>query len=94
LPIVPGSAPLRLITDAALSPDGKHLAVRTYAQVYIFRTTSTGLVDHRIAPSVCNIVSLGEAQGEGVTWADSRGRLVFTSEGANAPLHLASCPLP
>jgi len=94
LPIVPGSAPLRVITDAALSPDGKHLAVRTYAQVYLFATTPTGLVDHRTPPSVCNIVPLGEAQGEGVTWADSRGRLVFTSEGVNAPLHLATCPLP
>ena len=94
LPIVPGSAPLRLITDAALSPDSKHVAVRTYAQVYIFATLPSGLVDHRVAPSVCNIVALGEAQGEGVTWADSRGRLVFTSEGADAPLHLATCPLP
>ena len=38
LPIVPGSAPLRLITDAALSPDAKHLAVRTYAQLFVFAT--------------------------------------------------------
>lgn len=95
LPIVPGSAPLRLITDAALSPDAKHLAVRTYAQVYVFATDqATGLVNHAIAPSVCNIVPLGEPQGEGVTWADSRGRLVFTSEGRGVPLHLATCPLP
>lgn len=94
LPIVPGSAPLRLITDAALSPDAKHLAVRTYAQVYVFATDpATGLVNHAIRPSVCNIVPLGEPQGEGVTWADSRGRLVFTSEGRNVPLHLATCPL-
>jgi hypothetical protein len=33
LPIVPGSAPRRQITDAALSPDGRRLAVRTYAEV-------------------------------------------------------------
>src|SRR5689334_20834317 len=32
LAIVPGSAPLRLITDASLSPDAHVLAVRTYAQ--------------------------------------------------------------
>jgi hypothetical protein len=94
LPIVPGSAPLRLITDAALSLDAKHLAVRTYAQLFVFATAPTGLVDHRVAPSVCNIVPLGEAQGEGVTWADSRGRFVFTSEGVKSPLHLATCPLP
>jgi hypothetical protein len=95
LEIVPGSAPLRVITDAALSPDGKHLAVRTYMQVYVFATDSaTGRVDHRVAPSVCNVVSLGEAQGEGITWADDRGRLVLTSEGRTSPLELATCPLP
>jgi hypothetical protein len=95
LPIVPGSAPLRSITDAALSPDAKHVAVRTYAQTYIFRTDSvTGRVDHRVAPAVCNIVPLNEAQGEGVTWIDNEGRLAFTSEGKRAPLHLGTCPLP
>jgi hypothetical protein len=94
LPIVPGSAPLRVITDAALSPDAKHLAVRTYAQLFVFSTVPTGLVDHRVPPSVCNIVALGEPQGEGVTWADNRGRFAFTSEGHKVPLMLANCPVP
>lgn len=95
LPIVPGSAALRLITDAALSPDAKHLAVRTYAQVFIFATDpATGLVNHAVPAAVCNIVPLGEPQGEGVTWADNRGRLVFTSEGRKVPLHIATCPVP
>jgi hypothetical protein len=94
LPIVPGSAPLRLITDAALSPDAKHVAMRTYAQLFVFATLPSGLVDHRVPPSVCNIVPLGEPQGEGVTWADNRGRFVFTSEGRRVPLMLATCPLP
>lgn len=95
LDIVPGSAPLRTITDAALSPDGRHLAVRTYMQLYVFATDSvTGRVDHAIAPSVCNLVSVDEAQGEGVTWADNSGRLVLTSEGRDSPLDLVNCPLP
>jgi hypothetical protein len=95
LPIVPGSAPLRTITDASLAPDGRHLAVRTYTQVYIFATDLlTARVNHTIAPAVCNIVTLGEPQGEGVTWASSTGRLVFSSEGHGAPLHIATCPLP
>lgn len=95
LPVVPGSAPLRLITDASLAPDGRHLAVRTYTQVYIFATdAASGAVNHAVAASVCNVTSLGEPQGEGVTWADSRGRLVFTSEGVNQPLRLATCPVP
>jgi len=95
LPIVPGSAPFRLITDAALSPDAKHLAVRTYAQVYIFATDSlTGAIDHAVAPSVCDVTTLSEYQGEGVSWANNTGRLIFTSEGKKAPLHIADCPLP
>lgn len=95
LPIVPGSAALRLITDASLAPDGHHLAVRTYAQVYVFATDSlTGRVNHDVAPGVCNIVPLGEPQGEGITWANARGRFVFTSEGRATPLLIADCPLP
>ena len=54
----------------------------------------TGRVDHSVRPTVCNIVPLDEMQGEGVTWVDDAGRLAFTSEGREAPLHLASCPLP
>jgi hypothetical protein len=95
LPIVPGSAPLRQITDASLAPDGKHIAVRTYGQVFIFATDSiTGGVDHSVAPSVCDVTGLNEAQGEGVTWANARGRLVFTSEGRRAPLNIADCSVP
>jgi hypothetical protein len=92
LPIIPGSIPFRVVTDASLAPDARHIAVRTYAQVYIFAADSvTGAVNHSIAPSVCDLMPLGEPQGEGVTWANARGRLVFTSEGRRAPLHLGDC---
>jgi hypothetical protein len=95
LPIVPGSALLRLVTDAGLSPDGRHLAVRTYTEAYIFATNATtGRVDHAVAPFVCDLVPLGEGQGEGITWGDARGRLVFTSEGKVPQLQLGSCRLP
>jgi hypothetical protein len=95
LSIVPGSQPLRTITDASLSPDGKHLAVRTYGELYIYATDSaTGRVRRATAPSVCDVTSLAERQGEGVTWARSDGRFVFSSEGRGAPLHLANCPVP
>jgi hypothetical protein len=95
LPIVPGSSLLRLITDASLAPDGRHVAVRTYSQVYLFASDPlSGSIVHSVAPAVCNITSLGEAQGEGVTWATSAGRLVFTSEGQTEPIRLANCSLP
>lgn len=93
--IVPGSQPLRTITDASLSADGKHLAVRTYGELYVYATDSaTGRVLHSAAPSVCDVTSLAERQGEGVTWARPDGRFVFSSEGRGAPLHLANCALP
>ena len=95
LPIAPGSAPFRVITDAALSADAKHLAVRTYMQLYVFATdSSTGRLNHDIAPAICNLLEVDEVQGEGVTWADNRGRFVFTTEGRRAPIALADCPLP
>jgi hypothetical protein len=95
LPIVPGSAFARFVTDAALSPDGKHLAVRTYMQVYVFATDSaTGRVRNTVPPALCNLSSVGEEQGEGITWtADSR-RLLLTSEGRAAQFRMVSCPLP
>jgi hypothetical protein len=95
LPIVPGSIPLRSITDASLSPDARHLAVRTYSQVYVFATDSlSGVVNRAVTPTVCDLTPLGERQGEGVTWANARGRLVFTSEGRNEPLRIGDCQLP
>jgi len=95
LPIVPGSAPMRQITDAALSPDGHLLAVRTYAQVYVFQTdSSTGRVRGAIPPSICNIVPLGRWQGEGVAWFGRSGKLLLTSEGQGSPMFAVDCPMP
>jgi hypothetical protein len=94
-PIVPGGQALMLVTDAALSPDAHHLVVRTYTQAYVFATDSvTGRVNHAIAPRICELESLGEPQGEGVTWMNNAGRMAFTSEGKAQPLRLASCGLP
>jgi hypothetical protein len=95
LPIVPGSAFARFITDAALSPDAKHLAVRTYTQVYVFATDSaTGLVRAGTSPAICDVTKLQEAQGEGIAWVGDSGRLLFTSEGRGGPFRIGNCPLP
>lgn len=95
LPIVPGSAPLRQITDASLSPDARYLAVRTYGQVYVFATDSmTGRVRGAIPPAVCNIVSLGRWQGEGVTWFGRSDLLLLSSEGQGSPIFAVDCPMP
>jgi len=95
LPVVPGSAPKRQITDAALSPDGRHLAVRTYAQVYVFATDSaTGRVRASVPPGVCNIGALARWQGEGVAWFGRTGTLLLTNEGRRSPMFVVGCPVP
>ncbi|HET9275619.1 MAG TPA: hypothetical protein VFN96_06090 [Gemmatimonadales bacterium] len=95
LPVVPGSAPGRLVTDAALAPDGHHVAVRTYGEVFVFAAdSSSGRIRMDVPPSVCSVMELGERQGEGVTWLDSSGRLLLMSEGRREPLHVYTCPLP
>jgi hypothetical protein len=95
LSVVPGSSPLRVITDASVSPDGSHLSVRTYSQLFVYAVDArSGRVHFSALPAICNLTSLGEAQGEGVAWIAASGRFAFSSEGRAAPLHLASCPLP
>jgi hypothetical protein len=84
-----------VVTDASLSADAKHLAVRTYTQAYLFSTDSaTGRVNHAVPPRPCDLASLGEPQGEGLSWLTNDGRLAFTSEGQRQPLRLATCALP
>ena len=95
LPIVPGSARLRLITDASLSRDGRLLAVRTYGQVFVFATdTSTGRVRHELRAAVCDVSSLDERTGEGISWLPGSTDLVLTREGRRSPLSVVRCPLP
>jgi hypothetical protein len=95
LSIVPGSAPFRAITDASVSPDGKRVAVRTYSQLYIYSIDSaSGRIQGSTPTAICDLAPLGEAQGEGIAWIATPGRFAFSSEGREAPLHMASCPLP
>jgi hypothetical protein len=95
LPIVPGSAPQRQITDAALSPDARHLAVRTYRQVFVFATdTVTGRVLSSIPPGVCNTIGLHRRMGEGLAWFGQSERLLLTSEGRESPMYAVDCPMP
>ncbi len=79
------------VTDAAMAPDGKRVAVRTYSELYIFPVLPLGRLGAPIAR--CNIAGL-EPQGEGVEWLDDR-RLVLTSESGpgNLPptIHVARC---
>ena len=95
LPIVPGSGDDRYITDASLSFDSRFLAVRTYRQVFVFRTDSiTGRVEKSAAPTVCNVSAVENVPGEGITWFGATRQLLLNSEKLNEPMHLVTCPLP
>jgi hypothetical protein len=65
----------RVVTDLAIDPAGKRVAVRTYRDVYLFDLTSDG----RLVPDrACDILGV-EPQGEGITWFGG-DRLLLVSE--------------
>jgi hypothetical protein len=66
-----------LVTDAALSPAGDRIAIRTYVAVFHFALTRRNtLLPLGVA---CDAAGL-QVQGEGISWLDHR-RMVLTSEG-------------
>ncbi len=77
LPIEPRGGLGRLVTDAALSPDGRRVAVRTYQEIYLFDLIGDGAI--RPEGVACSLGGL-DLQGEGVAWLDG-STLVLTSEG-------------
>jgi hypothetical protein len=67
----------RSVTDAAISPDGGLVAVRTYQEIFLFHLTGRGWL--RPAGVGCSLGGL-ELQGEGIAWLDQE-TVVLTSEG-------------
>jgi hypothetical protein len=92
--VLVGALPLDVSTDdtrvtgAAVSPDGRHLAVRSHTAVYLFD------LEHPLeAPVLCPI-GQRQPQGEAVDFLDD-STLVLTSEspaGRSAPLLELRCP--
>ncbi len=88
LPITPAARLGRLVTDAATSPNGQRVAIRTYSELYLFPVLGLGRLG---TPVVCNVAGL-ERQGEGIAWLDDR-RLLLTGEAVitAGPLHIVTC---
>lgn len=94
LPIRPDISIGQWVSDAALSPDGRHVAVRTYSAVFFFTVEHDG----RLVPDQGRecLFGLVEPQGEGVTWLDN-SRLLLTSESSSTSrgtLYLLECGTP
>ena len=92
LPIPPFAALGRLVTGAAIRPDGRVVAIRTYTEIYTFVSGEGG----RLTPSgwpVCNITGL-EVQGEAIDFLDD-STFVLTSEAdrrGRGSIHTVRCP--
>jgi hypothetical protein len=78
LDIVPNLARMRLVTGAAVSPDGAILVVRTYSSLHFFRLRGDSL-PAPISPVAGLTIPVIEPQGEGVTFT-APDRLVLTTE--------------
>jgi hypothetical protein len=94
LPISPIQPMGQWVTDAALAPDGRRVAVRTYSAVFFFTVGEGG----RLSPDQGRECFFGqlEPQGEGVTWLDDH-RLLLTSESSSTSagtLYLIECGRP
>lgn len=91
LPIRPDQEAGRWVTGAAVRPDGRLVAIRTYTEVYFFLPSGRG----RLLPverPVCTIGHL-EQQGEAVAFLDD-STLVLTSEataGLPGTIHTVRC---
>lgn len=92
LPIDSGAGLGSLVTDAALAPNGRDVAVRTYQDIYFFRLGQNGRLRPAPDGAACSVAGL-EIQGEGVAWLDD-STLVLTSErgyGAAGTVSVARC---
>jgi hypothetical protein len=68
----------RMVTGAAVSPDGTMLAVRTYVSLHLLRLKRDGRIESLTLAQGVPLPAV-EAQGEAITF-DGPARLVLTSE--------------
>lgn len=83
-----------MVSGAAVTPDGRYLAIRTYSAVQFFRFNGDKLT--AVSDQPFSIESLGEPQGEGIDITDA-GEIFLVSERGlekSAPLSRLLCQLP
>ena len=92
---LPGDAGITgQVTDAALSPDGRSVVVRTYVDLFFFELRADSRLMPASPPVTCSVFGL-EMQGEGVDWLDGR-RLALAGEralGVPGGIAIVECPL-
>ena len=91
LPIIPKRSVGRLVTAAAIRPDGAVVVIRTYGEIYFFTPDPAGRLSPMGRP--CSIEGLDRA-GEAVDFLDD-STLVLTSEAdllGRGTIHTVRCP--
>lgn len=78
MPIATSVVRGRLVTGAAVSPNGRFLAVRTYVSIHFFRLLPGGATE-TLLPRAGLVIPVVEAQGEAIAF-DGNDALVLTSE--------------
>lgn len=94
LPIQPNLRLGRVVTDAAISPDGRLVVIRTYRELWFFARTADGHLSLDATRPVCDLTGL-QRQGEAVDWWGG-DRLVLTSERGSSragTILLVRCPV-
>jgi len=94
LPIAANLPLGRVVTDAAISPDGRLVAVRTYRELWFFTRSDDGHLSLDPTRPVCDLTGL-QRQGEAVDWWQG-DTLVLTSERASTPagtIMMVQCPV-
>lgn len=93
LPVPASRMTGRLVTDAAIAPDGRRVVVRTYRDVYFFLRDPDGHLRADPDRPTCDIAGR-EPQGEGIDFWNG-DTLVLTSERGGFPagtIMLLRCP--
>ena len=83
----------RWVTAAAMSPDGKTLAVRTYSEIFFFSLETTPQGDRwRDLHKPCFLGEI-EPQGEAMDYLDDKTLIIAseTSQGRQGVLHRVQC---
>jgi hypothetical protein len=81
-----------LLTGGDISADGRLVAIRTYAHVFVWQRGEDALLDSAFAAPPCEAPSAIEQQGESIAFdADGRG-YTTVSEGSSPALHHFAIP--
>jgi hypothetical protein len=75
-----------LVTDGAVSADGKLVALRTYTTAYLFRRETGVSIADALAGTPCPLALEIEPQGEAITFAPDGTGYFTLSEKAKQPL--------